>query len=145
MVDEAVKAMAERLVKSAASTLELALARYDTAAKQEILAYARELLRSEDPGERTLGQQLEAEVLREASRPAPLVLEVAEVDGPRGIAGAIDPLSQRSSQASPDVATPSAVSGNGEVPKRGPGRPKKSQSNGQPDPTRRGPGRPRKA
>ena len=138
------------LVGLAFRNLDVAAARYEAAERQAGLAEARKLKGSSDPGERALGEDLEARILQGQPLPLDLVVDVPEANG-----AALDPLSARSSQALPGVALalPALEQKEAEPKKRGPGRPRNSETNHQlaaspplePIPPRRGPGRPRKS
>jgi hypothetical protein len=137
------------LVGLAFRNLDVAAARYEAAERQAGLAEARKLKASSDPGEKALGEELEARILQ--GQPLPLDFVV---DGPEANGATLDPLPARSSQALPGAALglPALEHKEAEPKTRGPGRPRKSESNHQlapspplePTPPRPGPGRPRK-
>lgn len=139
-IGQAVRCVMEQLAQAAVQTFDVAAARFETAERQAGLAQARRLRASDDPAERVLGERLEARILHQEPLPAEIVVDVVESAGVD-----VGPLSPRSSQPLPEAATGSPAL---ERPKRrGPGRPRKSESDGQPgaNPPRRGPGRPPKA
>ena len=139
VINDAVKAMMQRLLQSAAESFELAVARFDANERQAALAHARVLKDSQDPAERLLGERLEAEVLR-----APINATAVVLEAPQGSGEITHPLSLASSPVLPAAATSSAAPGDGEPKKRGRGRPRKEEQP-PPEPEKRGPGRPPKA